>query len=541
MFDRSRDNSIYSLKLRSVSPISEEPTPSTPATTALDVPSPASPLPKAVPSKSTPTAALMMKREVVAAPSSNKKARPAVPVFAPPAANGEPANKKAKAESPALMACKVEISKASAVKSGRLPATPQNQTLDSATAKTALPPPPKPPHPLPPTAPIAPPLQIKAPPPPAPKAPPNAYANLPPPPKAVNPAAPPTTKADVVAVKPTLSQKAAALRQRPPRPSTKVEPLEQPVESAPAPLTKVPPLQKAPPPTPPPSATEAPTEAGLQDSAYDALVRLEDYVRTRVSKMDDEEVKRKIEKCKQHPAFGEFEKYRMTEFGLGSLDELPPFGENDMDEELICFVCWAENPANPATASPDPDPSETAAAAVVAGPSPKAATPSPKNTAPTVAAASASHQESNMGTPPTATPKIASPSPPPAAAPTSTPSPKANQPTQSSPPATPKNASPSSPPALAPTPTPSPKANQPSPPANPTPTLPNIKTKLHQFNLPNFVNSTPVPTPKQSTAPPPPPASLANQIHVASPVSELQLEYLEVTLRNMCRKYLIYI
>ena len=35
-------------------------------------------------------------------------------------------------------------------------------------------------------------------------------------------------------------------------------------------------------------------------------------------------------------------------------DELPPFGEEDMDEELICFVCWAENPANPFTAAPDP-------------------------------------------------------------------------------------------------------------------------------------------------------------------------------------------
>ena len=465
----------------------------------------------------------MMKREVMAAPSSNKKAKPAVPTFVPsavkgvpPAATGEPANKKAKAESPALMVCKVEISKASAVKSGRLPATPQNH--DSATAKAVLPPPPKPPHPLPPTAPIATPLQIKAPPPPTPKAPTNAYTNLPQP-KAITPATPPATKAAVV-VKPTLSQKAAALRQRPPRPSTKVEPFEPPVEPPPVPSTKVPPLKKAPPPTPPPSATEAPTEAGLQDN--DALMRLEDYVRTRVSKMDDEEVKRKIEKCKQHPAFGEYEKYRMAEFGVG--DELPPFGEEDMDEELICFVCWAENPANPFTAAPDPNPSETATAAVVVEPSPKAAAPSPKNAVPTVAAASASHQEPLMRPPPT--PKSASPSPPKASQPIqpspppatpniTSPSSPAPSPKPSPPPPTSKSASPSSPPAIAPATPPNPKAN------------PSIGTKLHQFNVPKFVQNPHVTAPEQSTAPPPPPVSLAHQIHVASPASELQLEYLE--------------
>eukprot|EP00435_Cladocopium_sp_Y103_P016751 s2950_g4.t1 len=122
------------------------------------------------------------------------------------------------------------------------------------------------------------------------------------------------------------------------------------------------PAAKCPAPTPTPDGGET-TETDIQR---------EDRVRAWVCKMDDVEIKCRIEKIKAHSLFPQYELWRRAEiFGLGEDDDedaIPSFGSDDEEEELVSWLMWLEERPSVENALPDPNPQETAAVAVAEQP-----------------------------------------------------------------------------------------------------------------------------------------------------------------------------
>ena len=395
---------------RSVSPISAEPTSSHGSPTSpLCPPAPAKTSPPVMP----PVPPRPDGHQSPIMPTSSKKAKgtaPAEPDTMPPPSVTP--LKKAKTE--ALLSEKACAVKGGVV--GRPPATPQAKAPASLTAHLPMPPPPKardPHQPPPPAAPPAKPLGT-----------PNmpAYVNA--------PCGVPKASGVKMEAKPSQAA-AAALRRLTPRPTTKVEVSEQtipvvPKMPAPPTISKPAPICKAPAPSAPITTTSSqPAPAAKASSPHskantvppapgaphgnasslstrstpqtggkacttvppettkalqtpETELEQEQRLRNWVAKMDEVEIKQRIEKIKRDPTFPQFEQWLRTEiFDLPPEEQLPEFGENDEEEELISFLVWSENPASkpsPENSMPDPNPAETAAVAVA---TPRAVTPDP--------------------------------------------------------------------------------------------------------------------------------------------------------------------
>ena len=346
-------------------------------------------------------------------PTSNKKAKSTAPPLpdAMPPPSATPL-KKAKTEA-------LHSDKACAVKGGvvgRPPATPQAKAPASLTSQLPMPPPLKTrdlPRPPTPAAPPAKPLGV-----PHQPAYVNAHCGVP---KAVG------VKMDM---KPSQNA-AAALRRSMPRPTTKVELSEPTVPAVPKtpaapPISKPAPISKAPHPPAPTTTTTSPppppAKASAPQSKANAVppapgapqgmasslstdgtpptgakvsmpvppkttnaqktpeteAEREERLRNWVAKMDEVEMKQRIEKIKHDPLFPQYQQWLRTEiFDLPPEEQLPEFGEHDEDEELVSFLLWLERPSSKPSlenSMPDPNPAETAAVAVA---EPKAVAPGP--------------------------------------------------------------------------------------------------------------------------------------------------------------------
>lgn len=379
---------------RSVSPISAETVSTTASPSSVSSPTaPASPSPSKKASPVVMVRPVPVKPETHSpsiSPSTNKKAKcsaPPVPEMPPP----EMPLKKTKTE------------KACAVKGavvGRPPATPQQAC-------------PVPPPPMRARAPLA--LQ-----PPPPKAATSPAETEPATPAYVCAGGVPVLKGGGVKaeIKPTHNA-AAALRRQKARPSTKVElpseenpslpkasestptatqlcsppkatqPCSPPKATqpcSPAKATPCSPPKPAPPSTPPntfPNTTTSPDTIPPKPKTTTPVpartptppqvdketeIQREDRIRNQVAKLDELQVKQKIEECKNHPLFPQFELWRSKEiFGTETCENLPVFGCDDEEEELVSFMMWLEDPAltpTPENALPDPNPAETAAVAI---------------------------------------------------------------------------------------------------------------------------------------------------------------------------------
>lgn len=386
---------------------------------------------------------------------------------------------------------------------------------------------------------------------------PPAVAVAPPPPKpaaaaavqrayVATPAAIPKTGVKME-VKPTQNA-AAALRRKKPRPTTKVELAEESTVPPKAPSTVISaetPAQpkvaslcrhetKATPPTPhtpvaPSPATARPeplakaampappVTSPAQEKEVEDEAQREERIRNWVQKMDDLEVKQKIDKIKNDPVFAQFEQYLRKEiFALEDDEELPEFGTSDEDEELVSFMLWSENEAlkpSPDTALPDPNPRETAALAVadpraataaLAVADPKAAPmPNPKRVsfAEEVTVYSAPLKPPAMHSPPPVSPPVPEATSPP----TPPQSLGATAAAALTPPTAPAAALAPAAPPTPPTPTPTAPATK-SPPSLPTPAPP----------------ATPASTSTVHTTSMVPAGTLAGQIQVHAPVSQWQ-------------------
>ena len=110
-------------------------------------------------------------------------------------------------------------------------------------------------------------------------------------------------------------------------------------------------------------------EGSEEDPARKRENELEDKIRAWLEKMDQAEIKKRINKVKEHPLFPEYEQYlRENVYDIEDHEPLPTgFGDEDEDEELVSFLLWEamRKDAIPATALPDPNPTETAAVAVM--------------------------------------------------------------------------------------------------------------------------------------------------------------------------------
>ena len=87
--------------------------------------------------------------------------------------------------------------------------------------------------------------------------------------------------------------------------------------------------------------------------------------------MDDVEITRSIQKAERHSLFPQFELWRRDEiFGVGGDEDIPRFGADDEEEELVSWLMWLEDPSRPCVenALPDPNPEETASVAVAKKP-----------------------------------------------------------------------------------------------------------------------------------------------------------------------------
>ena len=362
---------------------------------------------------------------------------------------------------------------------------------------------------------------VLQPPPPPPKAP--AYVHCP----------VPSVGGVKVEMKPTQNA-ASILRQQKARPTTKTEPApDQASGSLVAAVSKAPPvppstiaqpeLERAPPVAPapadgmaiatshtplntasatppqaetitptaattstatPPNAT-SPTPSSRTAETTDtqrAEIERENKIRDWVAKFDDVEIKSRIEKCKKHALFPEYEMWRRTNiFDVEPDEAIPEFGEDDDQEELVSFLFWLEDHTPvPENALPDPNPAETATLAVAATrsqePRPKHVTFQDRVTVHPAPSCEASPPLPNTRATPAVAKAEARPVVPvPAALPKATvPEPAAATPTTPTTPATPA---------------PPPKSTPPTPAATPSAT-------------------TPVP-------------ALANQIHVAAPATQL--------------------
>lgn len=93
----------------------------------------------------------------------------------------------------------------------------------------------------------------------------------------------------------------------------------------------------------PGAAAALPERAQVEKDAWTArLIAAEESIRARLEKMDEEESVRAVASAKQHPWFADYEQWRRQEvFGISASDpDLPEFGVDDIDEELISWEIW---------------------------------------------------------------------------------------------------------------------------------------------------------------------------------------------------------
>ncbi|CAL1144399.1 unnamed protein product [Cladocopium goreaui] len=122
---------------------------------------------------------------------------------------------------------------------------------------------------------------------------------------------------------------------------------------------------------PTPATCPAPTPTPDDGKTTETDIQREERVRAWVCKMDDVEITRSIQKAERHSLFPQFELWRRDEiFGVGGDEDIPRFGADDEEEELVSWLMWLEDPSRPCVenALPDPNPEETALVAVAKKP-----------------------------------------------------------------------------------------------------------------------------------------------------------------------------
>ena len=92
----------------------------------------------------------------------------------------------------------------------------------------------------------------------------------------------------------------------------------------------------------PPSATWVASRETMQkyQAENKAAIELEDGLRARMMKMSDLELERLAEHAKIHHLFAKYRLHVKNEFGVETMNELPPFGDGDLFEELIGWHVW---------------------------------------------------------------------------------------------------------------------------------------------------------------------------------------------------------
>ena len=92
----------------------------------------------------------------------------------------------------------------------------------------------------------------------------------------------------------------------------------------------------------PPCATWVASRETMQkyQAENKSAIELEDGLRARMMKMSDLELERLAEHAKIHHLFAKYRLRVKNEFGVETMNELPPFGDGDLFEELIGWHVW---------------------------------------------------------------------------------------------------------------------------------------------------------------------------------------------------------